>query len=335
MALNILLLVVALAVLTFGAEFLVRGAVVVAKKLGVSSFFIGLTIVGFGTSTPELATGLMAAAKDLDDVNIGNVVGSNIFNIALILGVAAVIAPIPVQLRQVRDEVGLVILVAFGPYLALLGEGSIQRWGGAVLLAGLAGFLGWGYLKGKRDAAAAAEIEKELESEVGALKPGFWTTTLGAAILILVGLAMLTGGSKLLVDSAVSIARTLGVPELVIALTIVSAGTSSPELFTSVVAALRKQSDISVGNILGSNIFNVLGILGVTSLVTPQRVSEQVLKFDAPVMIAVSVALVPIMLRGRRISRGEGVLLLVVFAAYIVALFTVVPGWFPAAGAPE
>jgi len=327
--LSVGILVGSLFLLTLGAEALVRGAAGIARSLGVSSFFIGLTIVGFGTSTPELATGLSAAWSGNPDINIGNVVGSNIFNIAVILGVTALLCPIPVRLEVVRRETLLVIAVAFIPLLAALG-GSLQRWEGALMVAGLVWFVHRGYRAGRREAREESErLERELESELGirADRP-----RMGLRLAqIVAGLALLVVGARFLTSSAVDIARTLGVSELVIALTIVAAGTSAPELVTSLVAAVRKQSDISVGNILGSNIFNVLGILGITTTVAPQRVNQQVLWLDTPVMLLASIALLPIMTSQARISRAEGACLLVGYAAYLTVLFTLAPGWFSAA----
>jgi cation:H+ antiporter len=329
MLLNLLGLVCSLVILTFGAEALVRGATGFARRFGVSSFFIGLTIVGFGTSTPELATGITAALKGFADINIGNVVGSNIFNIALILGLTALIAPIPVNTSVVRSEVWLVIATAFIPFVAVLTGGEITRIEGILMATGLVAFLVRGYRSARSEKSeAGAEIAKELDGQLGADDASPLVRLPVAISLVVIGLLMLVGGSNLLVESSVRIARALGVSELVIALTIISAGTSAPELVTSLVAALRKQSDISIGNILGSNIFNVLGILGITSIVRNQQVSSQVLWIDTPVMIGLSIACMPIMMSHRKISRSEGIFLLVVFVAYITALFTVVPAWF-------
>lgn len=331
MWLSVGVLVVSLVVLTLGAEALVRGAAGVARSLGVSSFFIGLTIVGFGTSTPELATGLVAAWSGNPDINIGNVVGSNIFNIAVILGFTALLCPIPVRLEVVRKETLLVIAVAFVPLLAAAG-GALQRWEGALMVAALVWYVHRGYRQGRKEAKEeAARVERELETELG-LRSDDPRTPLRIAQIV-VGLVLLVVGARFLTSSAVDIARALGVSELAIALTIVAAGTSAPELVTSLVAAVRKQSDISVGNILGSNIFNVLGILGVTTVVAPQRVKDQVLYLDTPVMLLASVALLPIMTSQARISRTEGAALLAGYGAYLVLLFLFAPGWFGAAAA--
>lgn len=330
MGLAFLGLLGSLVIMTVGAEALVRGASGLAHKLGVSSFFIGLTIVGFGTSTPELATGITAALKGFSDINIGNVVGSNIFNIAFILGITALIAPIPVNTRVVRSEVILVIITAFLPFLAVMTGGNITRLEGAILFVGLVAFVIRGYRNGRQEDPKLAEgIAHEIEDEMAV--PGVKTVPAWLAIaMVIVGLALLVAGSHLLVTSAVTIARAFGVSELVIALTIVSAGTSAPELVTSLVAAFRKQSDISIGNILGSNIFNVLGILGITSMVKPQHVSDQVIWFDTPVMIVLSIACLPIMMSHHRISRTEGAVLFAFYVIYTLALYTVIPAWFPA-----
>jgi cation:H+ antiporter len=332
MWLSLLWLVCSLIVLTFGAEALVRGASVLARRMGLSSFFIGLTIVGFGTSTPELATGITAALQGFADINIGNVVGSNIFNIAFILGMTALILPIPVDTAVVRSEVWLVIATALIPFVAVLSGGEITRFEGLLMVVGLVAFIVRGYRKARMvNAQVSAELSKELDAQLGGGTAALTRVPI-SLVFIGAGLVLLVGGSHLLVDSAVTIARGLGVSELVIALTIVSAGTSAPELVTSLVAALRKQSDISIGNILGSNIFNVLGILGITSAVRGQHVSEQVLWLDAPVMIGLSVACMPIMMSQHKISRREGVFLLLVFLAYLVVLFTLAPRWFGPVG---
>ena len=329
MILPIFWIVVSLLVLTAGAEVLVRGASSLARRLGVSSFFIGLTIVGFGTSTPELAISLRAALLGLPDINIGNVIGSNIMNIALILGVTALISPIAVNTGVVKRQVLLVIFASFLPYCALLTGGAVSRVQGLLMILGLIAFVWTGYRAGRREQAGIdAALNAELAIELGIAKTDFSGGWLLQIAAIGAGLVLLVAGANLLIDNAVIIARALNVSELVIALTIVAGGTSAPELFTSLVAALRKQSDIAVGNILGSNIFNLLGIMGISCLVRPQQISAQVFWLDLPVMIAVSVACLPIMMSQQRISRTEGVMLLTGYAAYLVVLLLVAPGWF-------
>lgn len=336
------ILALSLVLLTVGAEALVRGSVVLALRLGVSSFFIGLTIVGFGTSAPELATGIAAGLDNKPDIVIGNVVGSNILNVALILGAASLITPTPVKTRLVRAEVAVVIAISALAWLLAYTGRHVTRVEGALLIAILLIHLVRGYFVGRREGADPDSTVEAIAHETDDAEPASaspsWRRRMAKSALfngalVLVGLAILTLSSRLLVDSASSIARSLGVSELAIALTIVAGGTSMPELATSVMAAFRKQADIAVGNILGSNIFNLCGILGVVSLIAPPTVSEQVLWLDAPVMLALAVALVPILFTGARISRGEGLALLAVVVLYTVTLFTLAPRWFPAAPA--
>lgn len=324
MFLDILWLFVSLALLTFGGNILVRGATVIARRMGLSSFFIGLTIVGFGTSTPELTTSLIAALEGGGDIAIGNVVGSNIFNIAIILGVTAVFAPIPVVLRTVRDEVWWVIAAACMPWLAFVQDGSIGRLSGSFMIAALFVYLVMGYRKARRepDPQLARTVASEIAAEQG-IAPADSPSLVKGIVFAVLGLLVLVGASQLLVTSATNIARSFGVSELVIGLTIVAAGTSLPELITSIIAALRRQSEIAVGNILGSNVFNILGILGITCVVTPQAVTPQTLALDTPVMIFASVALLPIVMTGSRISRTEGVVLIVGYIAYVIAILSI------------
>ncbi len=333
---DILLLILSLVLLTAGAEVLVRGAVVLALRLGVSSFFIGLTIVGFGTSAPELATGIAAGLNGKPDIVMGNVVGSNILNIALILGVASLIRPTPVKTHLVKVEVLAVIAISIVVWVLSITGHAISRVEGAALFAILILFLIRGYIVGKREGADVDPVVETIAKTADDPTPAHPTlrlrlskSALFNAALVVVGLVILTLSSRLLVDSASSIARTLGVSELVIALTIVAGGTSMPELATSVMAAIRKQSDIAVGNILGSNIFNLCCILGIVSMIAPPAVSEQILWLDAPIMIVLAIALLPILFTGSRISRGEGVALLAVAVLYTVTLFTLAPRWFP------
>lgn len=310
-------LVASLLVLTLGAELLVRGSVVVARRLRVSSFFIGLTIVGFGTSTPELFTTLIATAKGRVDLAVGNVVGSNIFNIAFILGSTALVTPILVRLDVVRGQAWLVVAISLAPFLALAADRHLTRPMGAFLLATLAAYLWRGYRQGRRDGEAELRAEAKLEEEMAGAFRGRWSGPRGGAAFVALGLLLLVGGSRLLVDSATTLAVAFGVSELAIGLTVVACGTSAPELFTSLVAAVRRQPDLAVGNVLGSNVFNLAGILGLSAVLRPQALHPQVLLLDAPVMLALSVALIPILATGSRISRGEGAFFLGSYAAYL------------------
>lgn len=327
---NIAVLLISLVGLTAGAELLVRGSVSLAARLGVSSFFIGLTIVGFGTSTPELFTSVSAAIRGSADIAVGNVIGSNIFNIAVILGVAAVISPIPVKLEVVRSEVLVVILVACLPWVALATDGEIGRGVGLVFLLGLVAYLVRGYRIGRKASEDTDDPGREPPlpaADVVGVDPTPRSMAVDG-LLVASGIAILALSSHFFVSAAGDIARGWGVSELVIGLTVVAAGTSAPELVTSVVAALRRQSDVAIGNVLGSNVFNLAGILGITAVISPQRVSDQVLSFDTPVMVLASLALIPIAASKARIGRAEGVLLIAGYLAYATTLFLWAPGWF-------
>jgi cation:H+ antiporter len=306
------LLVVGVAVLSFGADLFVRGASAVASRFGISPFVVGLVIVGFGTSTPELAVNIDAALSGSTDIAIGNVVGSNIANIGVILGLAAVVAPLTVKLRMVRVELPIVIGVGLLLW-GLCSFGRIERWEGALLLAGFGAFA-WFLLRTAREEPAA--VQQEYVDENPKREAG-WRS----AVLIVLGLAGLMGGAHLAVDAAVGLARLWGLSELVIGLTIVAIGTSLPELASSVAAARRGHADIAIGNVLGSNIYNVLFILGATALVSPLPTTAPTLMWlDLPVMIGFSLVLLPMMLSGLRVTRANGLLLLAGYAGYVAFL---------------
>jgi len=349
MVIALITLFVSLVVITFGAEVLVRGASALALRLGVSPLFVGLTIVAFGTSSPELGASLAATARGAGDIAVGNVVGSNIFNIAVILGLAAAVKPIAVTIRAVRRDLCLVISVAAIPWLTLATGGVLPRWLGAAMLIGLAAYVVAGYRGARRSFPTAgtgepqhadatmmtAELADTLRltpglspgGERGQERPARWLDRPWVQVAsVVLGLACLMLGSRFFVSGAVEIAQTIGMSELAIGLTIVAAGTSMPELMTSTVAAIRGHSDLAVGNVIGSNIFNILGILGVCAVVSPQTVSARVLWLDGPVMFAAGLALLPIMKTGGRVSRIEGGLLLAGYAAYLGVLLSGVAG---------
>ncbi len=323
MVTDLLLLVLSIAVLVAGAEILVRGATRLALRIGISPFVVGLTVVGFGTSAPELAASIASVRAGHPEIAIGNVIGSNIMNVALVLGVTAMIMPIPVSRVVVQREVAITILASFVPYAALLNGGVVGRGLGIAMVSGLMLFLGWTFLESRRDPSLPVEVEVPSdEPQAGLLR------VLADLFLVAFGIVMLVVGAGLLVDSASAIARAMGVSELIIGLTIVAGGTSAPELATSLVAVWRGRSDLGVGNILGSCVFNLLGILGVTAIVMPIEVPPEVFVFDLPVMILTAVACLPIMFTGHKIKRWEGVVLTVGFIVYTVLLFV---GWpFPA-----
>ncbi|MGP1358374.1 calcium/sodium antiporter [Roseicyclus sp.] len=310
-----------LVLLIAGGEFLVRGAVNVATRLGVSPLVVGLTLVGFGTSTPELVTSVQAALSDAPGIAYGNIVGSNIANILLILGIAALIAPIAVASQALRRDgaVMLAVAVVFAGLAAVLPMG---RPVGAAFVAAL-GLYVWLAFRQERVAApdhgAVYDKSLALQGADPALAP---PKTAGQPLLVslliaLAGLALVVLGGRFLVEGAVSLARGFGISETVIGLTIVAVGTSMPELVTSVVAGIRKQGDVAFGNIVGSNIYNILGIGGFTALIAPGAVPPEMVSFDNLVMIGVSAALLLVAWTGLRISRAEGLALLAGYGAYV------------------
>jgi cation:H+ antiporter len=313
----LVLFILGLVLLVVGAEALVRGASRLAATIGISPLVIGLTVVAFGTSAPELAVAVKSALTGAAgaDIAIGNVVGSNICNVLLILGISAVVAPLVVSQQVVRIDVPIMIGVSFLLLLLAL-DGVIGRIDGAILFGGVIAYVAFAVTKGKREnAAVAAEYEKEFGGEEARKSP--------VAVNLLyvgAGLAMLVYGSKWLVDGAIIIARAAGVSELVIGLTIVAVGTSLPEVATSVMASIRGERDIAVGNVVGSNLFNILSVLGFASMVAPVRVALSALTFDIPVMIVVAVACLPIFFTGYAISRWEGALFLGYYVAYTLFL---------------
>ncbi|TAD76272.1 MAG: sodium:calcium antiporter [Sphingomonadales bacterium] len=315
---SILLVAGGLVLLALGGELLVRGAVGMAARLGISPLLAGLTIVGFGTSTPELATSVQAALAGSPGIAIGNVVGSNIANILFILGLSAVILPLSVNPASfARDSIalggsallctGAVLIGVLGPLI------------GIALLAGLAGYVWWAYTS--ESAAHDAEaLRHEHEAEDRPVPPGTGPVVLGG--MILAGLAAAIFGAGWLVDGAKVIASAAGVSESVIGLTVVAVGTSLPELIACIVAVLRKHEDVALGNIVGSNIYNILGILGLTSIISPIAVPAEIAGFDIWVMLGVTLLLIVQLRSGWRLSRPEGALLVALYAGYTVLLAT-------------
>jgi cation:H+ antiporter len=313
--LTVLQLIAGLALLLLGGEILVKGSVAVAQRLGVSPMLIGLTLVGFGTSTPELVTSLQAAMIGAPGIAVGNVVGSNIANILLILGVATVILPMATT-REAFWRDGSVLVAASLLLLGVVLSGSIARWAGICFLALLLAYTGYAYLSERRGRSAAAALHAAEADEVADLPPR--GIGIGAGIgLTIGGIAAVVVGASLLVDASLVIARAAGLSEAVIGLTLVAVGTSLPELVTSVMAAIRKHGDIAFGNIVGSNIFNILGIAGVTAAVTPITVPAEILQFDIWAMVATALLLVAFAMTGWRVNRWEGGAFLACYAAYL------------------
>ncbi len=313
----ILFFIAGLIFLIVGAEALVRGSSRLAAVLGISPLVIGLTVVAFGTSSPELAVSIKAALSDQASIAVGNVVGSNIFNVLFILGLSALIVPLIVSQQLVRLEVPLLIALSVIVLVFSLDE-NFSRTEGLLLVSGLAMYIGFLMYQSRRE---SGEVKDEYAKEFGSGRDA-GSNWLKNIAMVLSGLALLVLGSRWLVDSAVSFAQYLGISELVIGLTIVSAGTSLPEVVTSLIAAMRGERDIAVGNVVGSNLFNIMGVLGIASIVAPtgMEVSAAVIRFDIPVMIAVAFACLPIFFTDGVISRQEGALLLGYYVAYTLYL---------------
>jgi cation:H+ antiporter len=314
---TVVLFIAGLVFLMIGAEALVRGASRLAAMLGISPLVIGLTVVAFGTSSPELAVSVKAALSGQAGIALGNVIGSNLFNVLFILGLSALIMPLCVSRQLVRLDVPIMIAISLAVWFLSL-DGRFSRMEGMLLVAGLVMYVWFLILYSRRhpaDAADASGMQPAMEKR----SPSNWAVN---AVLVLAGLTLLVLGSRWLVDGAVSLARVLGIGETVIGLTIVAAGTSLPEAVTSIIAAVRGECDIAVGNVVGSNIFNIMGVLGLAVLVSPSGIDvpAAVVRFDLPVMVAVAFACLPIFFTGGEISRQEGALLLGYYAAYTLYL---------------
>ena len=315
---SLLLFVGGLLLLVGGAEVFIRGSVRLAAAFGVSPLVIGLTIVGFGTSTPELAVSIQSGFAGQTDIALGNVVGSNILNVLFILGITAIILPLSVSQQLIRLDVP--ILIGVSVLLLVFGlDGKLTPLEGGALVFGGIVYTAFLVVQSRKE---NQEVQDEYAREFS--PPTQWSPREGAlnALLILGGLASLVLGSRWLVTSAIAFAQALGVSELVIGLTIVAVGTSLPEIATSVIAGIRGEMDIAVGNIIGSSIFNILAVLGISSMVVPGGIpiSPAALRFDIPIMVAVAVACLPIFFTGNLIARWEGMMFLAYYVAYTVYL---------------
>ncbi len=311
-----LLVLLGVGLLAAGGEILVRGALALARRVGVSPLFSGLVIVGFGTSAPELVVSVDAALSGKPDLAIGNVVGSNIGNVLLILGLCALIAPLSIRPRVLRRDA--VAVVAASVLLPLLtARGALGPPQGTVLLFALCAYLAWAYRAERSDTTASAELHRA-EAEELRVVPGTPWKAIGAAVA---GLLLLIAGARALLVGATDLAAALGVSEAVVGLTLVAVGTSLPELSVSIVATLRGHADVAVGNVLGSNLFNVLGILGVCAWVEPLVVHSRMLALDQWVLLGSAVLLLLFLFTGRRLNRTEGGMLLVGYGAYVWVCF--------------
>lgn len=308
-------LVLGLGLLVAGAEILVRGASRLALMLGLSPLVIGLTIVAYGTSSPELVVSLQAAFANQADIALGNVVGSNIFNVLFILGVSSLVTPLVVAQQLIRLDVPIMIGVS-GLLWMFGADGKLSHVDGAILALGSVLYTAFLIIQSRRE--SNSEVQSEYEQEYGGPLQRSLQQTILQIGYIVVGLGLLVLGSRWLVESSVVIARSLGLNELVIGLTLVAAGTSLPELATSVIASYRGERDIAVGNVIGSNIFNILAVLGFSALLSPSgiAVAASALHFDVPVMFAVALFCLPVFISGRLIARWEGLLFVFYYAAY-------------------
>jgi len=310
---DLLLLLLGITLLTLGGEALIRSSLAIAKRFGLSPLLCGLIIVGFGTSAPELVVSIDAAMSQQADIAVGNVVGSNIGNILLILGLCAVITPLTISALALKRDAS-VMLSSSVIFSVLAFNNFISFIDGLFLIILLFTYLIFTYKTEKHAQSAPALLHIEEAKEVSVLPQSWWVS----CVLLVTGLVFLVVGSKVLLIGATSLAQSFGVSESVIGLTVVAVGTSLPELTVSIIAALRKHADVAVGNILGSNIFNMLGILGVSALLQPLPLNACILNFDQWVLLASSILLVAFLYSSRRIGRGEGAILLLCYSAYLM-----------------
>jgi len=313
--------------LALGGEVLVRGASRLAALAGISRLVIGLTVVAFGTSSPELAVSLKACLGGQTDIAVGNVVGSNILNVLLILGVSALVAPLVVSSQLIRVDVPILVLASVA--LLLLGlDGTIGRLDGVGLFVGLVCYIGWSIRQSRREVTA---VQEEFEKKAAASPKKTPYQIILQLGFILLGVLLLTLGARWLVAGSVTIARQFGLSELFIGLTIIAIGTSLPEVATSILASVKGERDIAVGNVVGSSLFNIMCVLGLSAAVSPGgvEVPQAALRLDIPVMLAAAVACLPIFFTGHVIARWEGGLFLGYYLAY--AAFLILATTNPAA----
>lgn len=298
-----------------GGEFLVRGAVGISKKAGFSPLLIGLTVVAFSTSAPELIVSVSSALKGQVDISVGNVVGSNIVNMLVILGVSALITPILVKGKEVRRDCWIMVAASIALSIVSLFH-TIPRFVGLLFFASIVTYVVLSYRAEKND--PSKEAEEEAKEELESAPKSLWLSI----AIVLVGLVALVFGSEILILGATAIAKAWGVSQAVIGLTIVAIGTSLPELAASAISAFKGHSELAIGNVIGSNIFNILSILGITAMVKPIPVNPQMIHFDIPLMIVVSLILTFLLVRREKLSRVLGVLFIIAYASYALYLYT-------------
>ncbi|MBN1997091.1 calcium/sodium antiporter [candidate division KSB1 bacterium] len=306
---------IGIAMLYFGADWLVKGSTRFAMSIGVRPLIIGLTLVAMGTSAPEFTVSLISSIREAKDIALGNILGSNIANIGLVIGLAALVRPIKIQVSTIRMEMPLLMAATIALYLLSL-DNILDRPDGMILFMGFIFFLVYLYIITQKDRKA----ERAMAEEINKYKSD--KTTSSNLLLFLSGLGILLGGSYLLVKSAVVIAEALGISQIVIGITLVALGTSLPELAVSVVGASKGHGDMTVGNTVGSNLFNMLFVIAIVSIISPIPVHAELLRFEYPAMLGFSFIFYPMMLTGRIVTRFEGIILMFLYAIFIYFLFT-------------
>lgn len=318
---NVLLLLLGIALMTGGGEALIRGALGAANRFDISPLLSGLLIVGVGTSMPEFVVSVVATLNEQPEIAIGNVVGSNIGNILLILGICGLITPLAVKPLVLRRD-AITVVAASILFLILASDGALGNIDGVIFLLTFVAYLVWAYRSERYHAAPAAELHESEAKEIIAIPKSFaWTCA-----LVIVGLVLLILGSRVILSGALGIAEYFDIPDAVIGLTLVAVGTSLPEFAISVIAALRRHADVAVGNILGSNIFNLLGILGVSATLQPLSVPLRILQFDQWVILGTAVLLLLFLYTGSRLGRVESGVLLIGYCSYVGLSFTIFSG---------
>lgn len=318
MLVSILIIVAGSLLLYFGAEGLVRGSSSMAFRFKITPLIVGLTVVAFGTSSPELVVSISASLKGNGEIALGNVIGSNICNVALILGISALIRPIKVNIKLINSDISL-MLVATALFIILMLDGEINRLDGFILFAGIIAYNIWTVLEAKK------EKNKEAEQRFAEELPKMTKNPILDYVLIAGGFGVLVLGADLFLKGAIDVAKYLGATDAFIGLTIVAFGTSLPELATSVVAAIKNEGDISIGNAIGSNLFNLLGIIGIAGIIVPINAAN-IQAVDLGVMIFVALLLLPLAWSKMKLERWEGGLLLAIYIAYISYLYSQLPG---------
>ena len=303
-----------LALLLIGGDILVRGAVTLAQRLAVPPLVIGLTVVAFGTSSPELVVSVDAVLSGVPEFAIGNVVGSNIANILLVLGLPAIIFPIACDVEAIRRD-GAIMFAVSVAFVALCWTGQLLNWQGAIMTSLLCGYLTWSYFSGRENNEAEAIVD-EIEG-ISARPHSIWLSL----VFIVIGIGFLIYGADLLIGGGTDLAMAAGVSETTIALSLIALGTSLPELATSLVAAIRRHGDVAIGNVVGSNLFNILGIMGITAMIRDVPIPEQIISYDLWIMLSAAILVTPFVLHGRPISRRYGAFLTLAYVIYVLSLY--------------